>query len=49
MERFSRPLIAQCGVRLIIGKGAAESLVAFAEVRAPTWRSPGGTAALETT
>ena len=34
MERFTRPLLAQCGVRLIIGKGGlgAGSLHAFAEV-----------------
>src|SRR6478735_6549122 len=34
MERFTRPLIAQCGVRLIIGKGGLgkDSLAAFAEL-----------------
>ena len=34
MERFTRPLIAQCGVRLIIGKGGlgAGSLAAFREL-----------------
>src|SRR5260370_9813183 len=34
MERFTRPLLAQCGVRLIIGKGGlgAGSLAAFGEL-----------------
>ncbi len=51
MERFSRPLIAQCGVRLIIGKGGLgkESLAAFAELGGAYLAIIGGTAALETT
>src|SRR5215470_10431706 len=34
MERFTRPLLAQCGVRLIIGKGGlgASSLAAFRDL-----------------
>ncbi|MEP6943881.1 MAG: fumarate hydratase C-terminal domain-containing protein [Betaproteobacteria bacterium] len=51
MERFSRPLIAQCGVRLIIGKGGLgkDSLAAFAELGGAYLAIIGGTAALETT
>ena len=34
MERFTRPLMAQCGVRIVIGKGGlgAESAAAFREL-----------------
>jgi L(+)-tartrate dehydratase beta subunit len=51
MERFTRPLIAQCGVRLIVGKGGlgAGSLAAFAELGGAYLALIGGTAALETT
>jgi L(+)-tartrate dehydratase beta subunit len=51
MERFTRPLLARCGVRLIIGKGGlgAESLAAFAELGGAYLAIIGGTAALETT
>ncbi len=51
MERFTRPLLAQCGVRLIIGKGglAAGSLAAFGELGGAYLAVIGGTAALETT
>jgi L(+)-tartrate dehydratase beta subunit len=51
MERFTRPLIAQCGVRLIVGKGGlgAASLAAFAELGGAYLAIIGGTAALETT
>ena len=51
MERFTRPLIAQCGVRLIIGKGGlgAGSLAAFCELGGAYLAITGGTAALETT
>jgi len=51
MERFTRPLLAQCGVRLIIGKGGlgAGSLQAFAELGGAYLACIGGTAALETT
>jgi L(+)-tartrate dehydratase beta subunit len=51
MERFTRPLLAQCGVRLIIGKGGlgAGSLAAFAELGGAYLAIIGGTAALETT
>jgi len=51
MERFTRPLIAQCGVRLIIGKGGlgAGSLAAFRELGGAYLAITGGTAALETT
>ena len=51
MERFTRPLLAQCGVRLIIGKGGlgAGSLAAFGELGAAYLAVIGGTAALETT
>ena len=51
MERFTRPLMTQCGVRLIIGKwglGAA-SLAAFGELGGAYLAVIGGTAALETT
>jgi L(+)-tartrate dehydratase beta subunit len=51
MERFTRPLLARCGVRLIIGKGGlgAGSLAAFAELGGAYLAIIGGTAALETT
>ena len=51
MERFTRPLIAQYGVRLIIGKGGlgAGSLAAFRELGGAYLAITGGTAALETT
>ena len=51
MERFTRPLMVQNGVRLIVGKGglARGSLDAFAEVGGAYLAVIGGTAALETT
>jgi L(+)-tartrate dehydratase beta subunit len=51
MERFTRPLMQQCGVRLIIGKGGLrdDSLTAFAELGGAYLAIIGGTAALETT
>jgi L(+)-tartrate dehydratase beta subunit len=51
MERFTRPLMAQLGVRLIIGKGGlgAETLAAFAEMGGAYLAVIGGAAALETT
>jgi L(+)-tartrate dehydratase beta subunit len=51
MERFSRPLMAQYGVRMIIGKGGmgADSLAAFSELGGVYLAIVGGTAALETT
>ena len=51
MERFTRPLLARCGVRIIIGKGGlgAASLAAFAELGGVYLAIIGGTAALETT
>ncbi len=51
MERFTRPLMAQCGVRLIIGKGGLRegSLNAFREEGGAYLAIIGGTAALETT
>src|SRR5271167_409315 len=51
MERFTRPLLARCGVRLIIGKGGLgeASLAAFAELGGAYLAIVGGTAALETT
>ena len=51
MERFTRPLIERCGVRLIIGKGGLRdaSLEAFAELGGAYLAIVGGTAALETT
>src|SRR5947208_16724132 len=50
MERFTRPLLSQCGVRLIIGKGGlgASSLSAFGELGGAYLAVIGGTAALET-
>ena len=51
MERFTRPLMEQCGVRLVIGKGGlrADSLRAFADLGGAYLAIIGGTAALETT
>lgn len=51
MERFTRPLMQQHGVRLIIGKGGMreDSLAAFAEIGGAYLAIIGGTAALETT
>src|SRR6266850_1592305 len=51
MERFTRPLMRQCGVRLVIGKGGLreESLKAFGDLGGAYLAIIGGTAALETT
>ncbi len=51
MERFTRPLMARCGVRLIVGKGGllADSQAAFAERGGAYLAIVGGAAALETT
>jgi L(+)-tartrate dehydratase beta subunit len=51
MERFTRPLVAGLGVRIIIGKGGLGpgSLEVFREVGALYLAIIGGTAALETT
>ena len=51
MERFTRPLMAQYGVRMIIGKGGLleESGRAFEELGGVYLAIIGGTAALETT
>jgi L(+)-tartrate dehydratase beta subunit len=51
MERFTRPLLQQYGVRLVIGKGGLRdgSLKAFAELGGAYLAIIGGTAALETT
>ena len=51
MERFTRPLMQQNGVRIIIGKGGLRegSLAAFAELGGAYLAIIGGTAALETT
>jgi L(+)-tartrate dehydratase beta subunit len=51
MERFTRPLMEQYGVRVIIGKGGLmeESLNAFRELGGVYLAIIGGTAALETT
>ena len=51
MERFTRPLLAELGVRLIIGKGGLgnASLAAFGELGGAYLAVIGGTAALETT
>lgn len=51
MERFTRPLLEQYGVRLVIGKGGLreESLKAFQELGGAYLAIIGGTAALETT
>jgi L(+)-tartrate dehydratase beta subunit len=51
MERFTRPLMAEYGVRLIIGKGGLgeASLDAFHDLGGAYLAVIGGTAALETT
>jgi len=51
MERFTRPLMAQYGVRLIVGKGGLReaSALAFQELGGAYLAIIGGTAALETT
>ena len=51
MERFTRPLMTQNGVRLIVGKGGLReaSAAAFAELGGAYLAIVGGTAALETT
>ena len=51
MERFTRPLMEQYGVRIVIGKGGLRdaSLSAFQEVGGAYLAIIGGTAALETT
>jgi len=51
MERFTEPLLAQLGVRIIIGKGGLgpASLVAFRAQGGAYLAIIGGTAALETT
>src|SRR3954468_12637513 len=51
VERFTRPLMQQYGVRLVIGKGGLrlDSLNAFAEIGGAYLAIIGGTAALETT
>jgi L(+)-tartrate dehydratase beta subunit len=51
MERFTRPLMQQYGVRLVIGKGGLreQSAAAFAELGGAYLAIIGGTAALETT
>jgi len=51
MERFTRPLMQQYGVRIVIGKGGlrAGSLSAFKEFGGVYLAIVGGTAALETT
>ena len=51
MERFTRPLMSQYGVRMIIGKGGmlADSASAFAELGGVYLAIVGGAAALETT
>ena len=51
MERFTRPLMTQNGVRMIVGKGGMreESSKAFAELGGVYLAIIGGTAALETT
>jgi L(+)-tartrate dehydratase beta subunit len=51
MERFTRPLMAQYGVRLVIGKGGLreDSLKAMSELGGAYLAIIGGAAALETT
>jgi L(+)-tartrate dehydratase beta subunit len=51
MERFTRPLMREYGVRLIIGKGGLrqDSLGAFQDLGGAYLAIVGGTAALETT
>jgi L(+)-tartrate dehydratase beta subunit len=51
MERFTRPLMQQYGVRIVIGKGGlrSDSLKAFRDLGGVYLAIIGGTAALETT
>jgi L(+)-tartrate dehydratase beta subunit len=51
MERFTRPLMTQYGVRMIVGKGGLreDSAAAFQELGGVYLAIVGGTAALETT
>ncbi|HZQ71866.1 MAG TPA: fumarate hydratase C-terminal domain-containing protein [Burkholderiales bacterium] len=51
MERYTRPLMEQYGVRLVIGKGGLreDSLKAFSDLGGAYLAIIGGTAALETT
>ena len=51
MERFTRPLMSDYGVRLVIGKGGLRegSLAAFKDLGGAYLAIVGGTAALETT
>lgn len=51
MERFTRPLMREYGVRLVIGKGGlrSDSSKAFSELGGAYLAIIGGTAALETT
>jgi L(+)-tartrate dehydratase beta subunit len=51
MERFTRPLMQQYGVRIVIGKGGLRegSLEAFRDLGGVYLAIIGGTAALETT
>ena len=51
MERFTRPLMTACGVRIIIGKGGLRegSAAAFRELGGAYLAVIGGAAALETT
>jgi L(+)-tartrate dehydratase beta subunit len=51
MERFTTPLMQQCGVRLIVGKGGLRenSLKAFTQFGGAYLAIVGGAAALETT
>ena len=51
MERFTRPLMERCGVRLIIGKGGMgeDTLKAFQDLGGAYLAIVGGAAALETT
>jgi L(+)-tartrate dehydratase beta subunit len=51
MERFTRPLMQRCGVRIVIGKGGlrSDSAAAFRELGGVYLAIIGGTAALETT
>ena len=51
MERFARPLMEQCAVRIVIGQGGLRegSLAAFRDLGGAYLAIIGGTAALETT
>ncbi|MBS0325972.1 MAG: fumarate hydratase C-terminal domain-containing protein [Proteobacteria bacterium] len=51
MERFTRPLMERCGVRIVVGKGGMgeDSLAAFRELGGVYLAVIGGVAALETT